>query len=92
MFNGYSRSANTYTTTYKYSFSLHSERITLNPINIYESNDFIESLFVPATDNDIPVLKDLIIPNRWMPEPKILSAQGNVGREYYLFKPSSCSP
>ncbi len=56
MFNGYSRSANTYTTTYKYSFSSHSERIKLNPINIYESNDFIESLFVPATDNDIPFI------------------------------------
>ena len=53
MINGYSHSANTYTITYKYSFSSYFERIKLNPINIYESNDFIESLYIPDTDNDI---------------------------------------
>lgn len=56
MFNGYSHSANTYTISYKYSFSSHSERIKLNPINIYESNDFIESLFAHNPDTDISII------------------------------------
>lgn len=56
MFNSPHRSSCTYEIVSKLEFNTHIERIQINPINIYKSNDYIDDLFVQDSEIKTPLI------------------------------------